>query len=167
MFSPEWVEMNKSVVINEDELALELNAQDKAAAERIHKKRMEEQAKKEEEERQRKREQEILDYSAKVSSDGFIEVKIGEDTAAMEKAWYAHMEKRRELQARGKSEEELEKAGLRKYTWEEWQRYYRKMHGMPEDGIKRIPLGIERKQRKIDWSARSPMSVEELAQYGI
>lgn len=39
MFSPEWVEMNKSVVINEDELALELNAQDKAAAERIRKKR--------------------------------------------------------------------------------------------------------------------------------
>ena len=56
---------------------------------------------------------------------------------------------------------------MRSYTWSEWKRYYRKMHGLPEDGIKRIPLGVERKQRKIDWSARYPMSVAELAQYGI
>ena len=56
---------------------------------------------------------------------------------------------------------------MRSYTWSEWKKYYRKMHGLPEDGIKRIPLGVERKQRKIDWSARYPMSVDELAQYGI
>ena len=56
---------------------------------------------------------------------------------------------------------------MRSYTWSEWKKYYRKMHGFPEDGIKRIPLGVERKQRKIDWSARYPMSVDELAQYGI
>ena len=84
MFSPEWVEMNNAANISEDELALELNAQDRAAAERIRKKKEEQEAKKAEEERQRKREQEILDYSAKISSDGFIEVKIGEDATAME-----------------------------------------------------------------------------------
>ena len=41
------------------------------------------------------------------------------------------------------------------------------MHGLPEDGIKRIPFEGKRKERQIDWSARYPMSVEELAQYGI
>ena len=84
MFSPEWVEMNKAANISEDELALELNAHDRAAAERIRRKKEQEEAKKAEEEHQRKREQEILDYSAKISGDGFIEVKIGEDETSMQ-----------------------------------------------------------------------------------
>ena len=28
--------------------------------------------------------------------------------------------------------------GLKNYTWEEWKRYYRRMHGLPEDGIEGI-----------------------------
>ena len=72
-------------------------------------------------------------------SGGFIEVKIGEDTQAMQDAWYMHIEKRREFLATGHSEEEADKAGLKNYDWESWKRYYRKMHGLPEDGIKRIP----------------------------
>ena len=41
------------------------------------------------------------------------------------------------------------------------------MHGLPEDGIKRIPFEGKKKEREIDWSARYPMSPDELAKYGI
>ena len=37
--------------------------------------------------------------------------------------------------------------GFRSYTWDEWKRYYRKMHGLPEDGIKRIPFEGKKKER--------------------
>jgi hypothetical protein len=123
---------------------------------------------KREEERQRKREDAILDYSAKVVG-GFIEVKMGEDVVAMEDAWMIHLQKRNEaLNDPNISEEEVEAMGLKNYTWEEWQRYYRKMHGMPEDGIKRIPFNAkEKKERVIDWSARYPLSVDELVKYGV
>lgn len=39
-----------------------------------------------------------------------------------------------------------DKAGLYEYTWEDWKRYYRKMHGLPEDGIKRIPFKDENRK---------------------
>lgn len=57
--------------------------------------------------------------------------------------------------------------GFKAYDWESWKRYYRKMHGMPEDGIQRIPFEGKRKERQIDWSPRKALSVEELAKYGI
>lgn len=40
---------------------------------------------------------------------------------------------------------------------------------MPEDGIKRIPIGkdLKKKERNIDWSTRYPLSVEELGKFGI
>lgn len=57
--------------------------------------------------------------------------------------------------------------GLKAYNWDEWKRYYRKMHGLPEDGIKRIPFEGKRQERKIDWSTRSALSIDELAKYGI
>ena len=41
------------------------------------------------------------------------------------------------------------------------------MHGLPEDGIKRIPFEGKKKERKIDWEARFPLSSDELAKYGI
>ena len=43
------------------------------------------------------------------------------------------------------------------------------MHGMPEDGIKRIKLdeSMQKKPREIDWSPRSALDKEELAKYGI
>ena len=166
MFSPEWQTMNNAVELNEDEIALAVDKDNKAAQERIRKAREEKERKKQEEEKQRKREQQILDYSAKVSG-GFIEVKVGEDVDAMRQAWHMHQDKRREFLGQGHSQEEADKVGLLDYDWEEWKRYYRKMHGLPEDGIKRIPFEGKRKQRQIDWSARYPMSVDELAQYGI
>jgi hypothetical protein len=107
-----------------------------------------------------------LDYSAKVEG-GVIEVKIGEDVEAMRQAYTMHMKKRREFINSGHTPEEADSAGLLNYDWEEWKRYYRKMHGLPEDGIKRIPFEGKRKERQINWEARYPMSVEELAQYGI
>jgi len=107
-----------------------------------------------------------LDYSAKVEG-GFIEVKVGEDLQAMEEAYKVHMSKRNEFLRSGHTSEEADKAGLVDYTWENWKKYYRKMHGLPEDGIKRIPFEGKRKERKINWEARYPMSVDELAQYGI
>ena len=166
MFSPEWRKYNNAVVLNEDELLLAINKDDKAAQERIRKKQEAEKAKKAEEEAQRRREQQILDYSAKVSG-GFIEVKIGEDVDAMRQAWEMHQKKRRDFINSGHSGKDANKAGLIDYSWEEWKRYYRKMRGLPEDGIKRIPFEGKKKERQIDWSARYPMSVEELAQYGI
>ena len=98
---------------------------------------------------------------------GFIEVKIGEDVDAMRTAWELHQKKRREFINAGHTKHEADLAGLVSYKWEDWKRYYRKMHGLPEDGIKRIPFEGKRKERQIDWSARYPMSVDELAQYGI
>lgn len=55
-------------------------------------------------------------------------------------------------------EDKLEEMGFKNYTWEEWKRYYRKMHGLPEDGIKRIPFEGKKKERKIDWSTRFALS---------
>ena len=92
----------------------------------------------EEEEREKERERQILDYSAKVNN-GFIEVKIGEDMEAMSAAYNQHMRKRSQMGLQY-NEEQLDKMGLKFYTWEEWQKYYRKMKGLPEDGIKRIPF---------------------------
>jgi hypothetical protein len=100
-------------------------------------------------------------------SGGFIEVKVGEDLQAMEDAYKMHMQKRMDFLNSGHTEEEAKAAGLIDYTWENWKKYYRRMHGLPEDGIKRIPFEGKRRERKIDWSARYPMSVDELAQYGI
>lgn len=41
------------------------------------------------------------------------------------------------------------------------------MHGLPEDGIKRIPFEGKRKERQIDWSTRYALSTEEMSKYGI
>lgn len=166
MFSPEWRKYYNATELDEDQILLAINKDDKAAQERIRKKQEAEAKKKAEEERQRKREQQILDYSAKVEG-GFIEVKVGEDLQAMEDAYKMHMNKRMEFLNSGHTDEEAEAAGLKDYTWEEWKKYYRRMHGLPEDGIKRIPFEGKRQERKIDWSARYPLSVDELAQYGI
>ena len=87
-----------------------------------------------------------MDYSAKVDG-GFIEVKIGEDVQAMEDSYRMHMKKRTQFLHAGHTGAEAEAAGLKDYTWDEWKRYYRKMHGLPEDGIKRIPFEGKRKQR--------------------
>lgn len=87
-----------------------------------------------------------MDYSAKVDG-GFIEVKIGEDVDAMRQAWEMHQRKRTEFLHAGHTDAEAESAGLKDYTWEDWKKYYRKMHGLPEDGIKRIPFEGKRKQR--------------------
>lgn len=85
----------------------------------------------------------------------------------MEDAWKAHLAKRREGAERGLTEDQLQKMGLVEYTWEEWKRYYRKMHGLPEDGIRRIPYEGQRKERKVDWSKRPAYSLEELAKFGV
>lgn len=78
MFSPEWRKYNNATILNEDEIMLAINKDNKAVQKKIRKKKEAEEAKKREEEAQRRREQQILDYSAKVDG-GFIEVKIGED----------------------------------------------------------------------------------------
>ncbi len=57
MFSPEWQRMNKSVTINEDELILSVDKDNKEVKERIQKAKEAAEAKKKEEEAQRKREQ--------------------------------------------------------------------------------------------------------------
>ena len=158
--------MKNAVVLNEDELMLTVDKDNKAAKDRIRKAREEAAAKKAAEEAQRRREQQILDYSAKVEG-GFIEVKIGEDLDAMREAYHVHQRKRNEFLAAGHNDEQAKQAGLIDYTWEEWKKYYRRMHGLPEDGIKRIPFEGKKKERKIDWNARYPLSVDELAQYGI
>lgn len=85
----------------------------------------------------------------------------------MREAFEMHHSKRREFLNANHTYEEADAAGLKNYDWEEWKRYYRKMHGLPEDGIKRIPFEGKRKERQIDWSARYPMSVDELGKYGI
>ena len=57
--------------------------------------------------------------------------------------------------------------GFVNYSWEEWQKYYRRTHGMPEDGIKRIPLETIGKKRNVDMSPRSAFTSEEISKYGI
>ena len=93
-------------------------------------------------------------------------MKVGEDETAMREAWYLHMNKREDLM-RTMSEDQVNKMGLKNYTWEEWKPYYRKMHGLPEDGIKRIPFEGKKKERKVDWNPRKALSTEELGKYGI
>lgn len=57
--------------------------------------------------------------------------------------------------------------GLIPYSWPDWKKYYRKMHGLPEDGIKRIPFEGKKKERKIDWGSRMALSMDELSKYGV
>ena len=165
MFSPEWQRMQGASKLTDEQLLLELDSQDKEATAKVRQKAKEEEQKKQEQEKERRRQEAILDYSAKVKG-GFIEVKIGEDVVAMEEAWHIHLEKRREM-GNKLTENELEEMGLRNYTWAEWKRYYRKMHGLPEDGIKRIPFKGKRTERQIDWSPRKALSKEELSKFGI
>ena len=94
-------------------------------------------------------------------------MKIGEDVTAMMNAWREHLKKRSQMVNKGVGSKELDKMGLINYTWDEWKKYYRKMHGLPEDGIRRIPFEGRKKERKIDWSARNPLSPDELKKYGI
>ena len=62
-------------------------------------------------------------------------------------AYDVHMKKRAEAIAKGVDTDKLDEMGLYNYTPDEWKRYYRKMHGIPEDGIKRIPFEGKRKER--------------------
>lgn len=153
-------------IITTDEILLHIDGEDKEARRRLDKKREEELRIKREEDEQRKREEQILDYSAKVDG-GFIEVKIGEDIEAMRQAWELHEKKRNQAFDQGLSEKQIDAMGLKTYTWEEWKRYYRKMHGLPEDGIKRIPFEGKRKERQIDRGVRHALSKEELGKYGV
>lgn len=107
-----------------------------------------------------------MDYSAQLK-DGYIEVKIGEDTMAMEEAFDIHNEKREELMRQGYTMEQLEDMNLKFYTWDEWVKYYRKKNGMPENGIRRIPFKGVRKKREIDWNTRYALATEEIEKYGI
>lgn len=170
LFSPQWFQVQGASGLTDDQLALELDGQDAEARTRVReqaKKAREEKLRIEQEkEREKRRQQQILDYSAQVSG-GFIEVKIGEDVEAMRDAWNLHMKKRRELFAKGVGQKEIDAMGLKNYNWEDWKRYYRRMHGMPEDGIKRIPFEGKKKERKVDWSPRAALSAEELAEAGI
>ena len=95
-------------------------------------------------------------------------MKVGEDFTAMHDAWILHMNKRSELAAQKHlGDDELDAMGLKFYSWEDWKKYYRKMHGIPEDGIKRIPFEGKKKERQVDWSPRKSLSIEELSKYGI
>lgn len=85
----------------------------------------------------------------------------------MEDAWMLHQQKRQELLDKHVPSNKVDEMGFKAYDWESWKRYYRKMHGMPEDGIQRIPFEGKRKERQIDWSPRKALSVDELAKYGI
>ncbi len=107
-----------------------------------------------------------MDYSAQLK-DGYIEVKIGEDTMAMEEAYDIHNEKRDELKRQGYSNEQLDEMNLKFYTWDEWVKYYRKKNGMPENGIRKIPFKGARKKREIDWNTRYALATEEIEKYGI
>lgn len=53
------------------------------------------------------------------------------------------------------------------YDWDGWKKYYRRMHGIPEDGIRRIPFEGKKKERKIDWGTRAALTPDELRKYGI
>jgi hypothetical protein len=57
MFSPEWRKYYHATELNEDEILLAINKDDKAAQERIRKRKEAEERKKAEEAAQRKREQ--------------------------------------------------------------------------------------------------------------
>jgi uncharacterized protein (DUF4415 family) len=151
MFSPDWQRVKGASKLSDDQLLLEIDAGDVEARERIRKAKEAEIAKKQAEERKKKREEAILDYSAKVSG-GFIEVKLGEDTVAMEEAYAVHMEKRAQAIRDGIDTDKLDAMGLKNYTWEEFKRYYRRMHGLPEDGIKRIPFEGKKKERQIAFN---------------
>ena len=94
MFSPEWHKVQGASGKSDAEFMLEIAAEDEEANEKIRKVKEEEERKKEEERKQKEREQAILDYSAKVSNDGYIEIKMGEDIPAMREAWDIHMKKR-------------------------------------------------------------------------
>lgn len=166
MFSPEWKRVQGASKLSDDELLLEIDSHDRAARERLRKAKEAEERKKKAEAERKRREQAILDYSAKVEG-GFIEVKIGEDVVAMEKAYALHMKKRSKAINDGVDTDKLDAMGLKNYTWEQWKRYYRKMHGLPEDGIKRIPFEGKKKERQIDWSTRYPLSIEEMGKFGI
>lgn len=166
MFSDEWQKIMKAAPVTAAEAQLMVDKTNAAARREVARQARREQQQKREEEAKRKREQAILDYSAKVNG-GFIEVKIGEDVVAMRDAWNLHHRKRRDAFRKGLSSKQIERMGLRVYTWDQWKRYYRKMHGLPEDGIKRIPFEGKKKERKIDWSTRSALSLDELAKYGI
>ena len=165
MFSPDWQRMRGASKFTDDQLLDALGEEDAEVKAKIRKKRQEEARKKQEEQRRRQREKEILDYSARVSG-GFIEVKIGEDVQAMREAYRTHMDKLRDFLV-NHSQKEADAAGLYNFTWDEWKRYYRKMHGLPEDGIRRIPFEGKKKERKVDWSARYALSMDELSKYGI
>ena len=106
-----------------------------------------------------------MDYSAKVSG-GFIEVKIGEDEDAMWAAYDVHMSKLAEF-LRSHTQKEADAIKLYNYTPDEWKKHYRKTHGLPEDGIRRIPFEGKPKIRQVDWTSRKALSMEELAKHGI
>ena len=166
MFSEPWEMMMGHGGLTDSELMLMVDSTN-AAAVREHQRQMNKSSEIEsEEEIEKRREQQILDYSAKVNN-GYIEVKIGEDEVAMRDAFSIHNRKRREAMDRGVPYDKLPEMGLAKFTWEEWKRYYRKMHGVPEDGIKRIPFEGQKKEREIDWGKRVVLSVDEFKKYGI
>lgn len=166
LFSPEWQRIQGASKLSDDEILGLLGEQDKVAIERAKEAKRQIELKKQEEEREKRRQHQILDYSAKVSG-GFIEVKIGEDVEEMHSAWVAHLNTKHELGAKGMSEDELNKRGFYEYSWEEWKKHYRKMHGLPEDGIRRIPYEGKKKERDIDWSTRFALSPNEMKKYGI
>lgn len=167
MFSPEWDKVQGASKKSDKEFMLDLNQLDAEAIEQERKAKQAELKRQKEEKKRREREDAILNYSAKISKDGFIEVKMGEDVPAMQEAYKVHMQKRREGLSKGATAAQMDKAGLKNYTWEQWKRYYRKMHGLPEDGIKRIPIDAKKKPREVDWSKRYPLSVDELGKFGI
>lgn len=167
MFSPEWSKVHGTSKMSDHELVNFMKKGNPSLAQEMSKTMQLQNEKREQEEMVRKREEQILDYSAKISG-GFIEVKMGEDVEEMREAWHVHLRKREELMAVDKMlETDVEKMGFRNYSWEEWKRYYRKMHGRPEDGILRIPYEGKRKERSINWGERYALSKEELAKYGI
>lgn len=166
MFSDDWALMVHDDGISDAELALLVDSDNEMAARQLAREREERLAEEEEAEREKRREEAILDYSAKVVG-GYIEIKLGEDVVAMEEAYEAYCEALAQFYREGHTKDEADERGLKEYSWEEWQRYYRKKNGMPEDGIKRIPFEGKKKERNIDWGPRPALSQDELGQYGI
>lgn len=166
MFSDDWAAMISENKVSDAEMMLMVDSANEEALKQIREDRQRKLDEEHEAERQRRREEAILDYSAKVSG-GFIEIKLGEDVVAMEDAYKAHCDAIAKFFDEGGTQEEADARGLKEYTWEEWKRYYRKMHGMPEDGIKRIPFEGKKKERVIDWGPRPALSADELSQFGI
>lgn len=95
MFSPEWQKINGTSGVSDEDLFPEMEELDGEERAIATEKRKEEDRKKEWEKKQREREQAVLDYSAKVTEDGYIEIKMGEDTVAMEEAYIEHMRRRK------------------------------------------------------------------------